>query len=263
MSAHLTSYTTNQLRQARRTYAVIKAFVDQGMLPDLSLEWPMSILEAISRIAKADRAKAEQILTRSTLKSLRERSRIHNDIQDSERSNVSPLSGGHRSVRIFIEGMHETLSNPKCLRRPLPSDRVSGAPALKPWLGGHPLVRPDFVASHYSNSNLQCAAFEGWRFVGDVKLHAATKSATKAAVEGFFFARYYWWVADWTPIDKLEMMRDLPGLSDIRIICMANATALMLSPSTGEPSPDRQSILIEDVRLRWRLDIEAIPSLDQ
>lgn len=190
---------------------MIEAFVDQGMLPDHSLEWPLSNLEAISRIAKADRAKAEQILTGSTLKSLRERSRIHNDIQDSEGSNVSHLSGGHRSARIFIEGMHETLSNPKCLRRPLPSDRVSGAPALRPWLGGHPLVRPDFVASHYSNSNLRCAAFEGLRFVGDVKLHAATK----AAVEAFFFARYYRWVADWTAIDKLEMMRDLPGLSKI------------------------------------------------
>lgn len=263
VSAHLTGYTTNQLRQAQRTYAVIETFVDQRKLPDHSLEWPMSNLEVISRIAKVDPAKAEQILTSSALRSLRELSRIYNGIQESEGSKVSPMSAGHRSARIFIEGMHETLSNPKFLRRLLPSDGVSGVPALKPWPGGHPLVHPDFVASYYSHGNLRFAAFEGLRFVGDVNLHAATKSATKAAVEASFFARYYWCLAEWTPIDKLKMMKDLLGLSNVGIISMANSTALMLSPSTGEPSPDRQSILIEDACLRRRLDIEAIPSFDQ
>ena len=92
VAAHLTGYTTNQLRQAQRTYAAIEAFIREKDLPEHGLEWPMSNLEVISRVAKASPQRAERLLISTSLVSLRDLSKLYNDLKNDPNSQISAMS---------------------------------------------------------------------------------------------------------------------------------------------------------------------------
>lgn len=260
VAAQLTGYTTNQLRQAQRTYTAIENFIREKDLPEHGLEWPMSNLEVISRIAKANLPTAERLLISSTLVSLRDLSKLYNDLKSDPGTQVSAMSAGHHSARAFSQSLHDALTSDKALYHLLSEEGVEAIQPIKPWPGRHPFAHPDFVAAYQKGGVLRLAAFEGLRFFGDINLHAATKAAVKAAVEASFFDRYYWCLSEWTPIENLEAMRRDLGLANVGIISTKNSIVETLLAPSGEPVPDRRAMLFKDNQLHKRLNLDAVES---
>jgi hypothetical protein len=262
VAAQLSGYTTNQLRQAQRTYAAIEAFIREQDLPDHGLEWPMSNLEVISRIAKANPQRAERLLISTSLISLRELSKLYDELKDDPNSQISAMSAGHSSARAFSENLHNALSSGQILHDLLAHDGKESTPSLKPWPGRYSFAHPDFVAAYHKDGVLRLAAFEGLRFFGDINLHAATKAAVKAAVEATFFDRYFWCLSEWTPIENLLGMRDQLGLTNVGILSTKSGIVEVLSAPSGGPIPDRQNMLLQDQYLRKRLNVGAATSAE-
>lgn len=258
VAAHLTGYTTNQLRQAQRTYAAIEAFIREKDLPEHGLEWPMSNLEVISRIAKANPQRAERLLISTSLVSLRDLSKLYNDLKNDPNSQISAMSAGHNSARAFSENIYNTLSNNLTLQNLLAGDEAVSAPSLKSWPGRYPFAHPDFVAAYRRGGVVRLAAFEGLRFFGDINLHAATKAALKAAVEASFFDQYFWCLSAWTPINHLVSMKNDLGLKNVGILSVRDGVFEMLLAPSGEAVPDRQQMLFHDQQLCKRLNIDII-----
>jgi hypothetical protein len=258
VAAHLAGYTTNQLRQAQRTYATIEKFIETHDLPLHALEWPMSSLEVIARIAKANPQEAERLIISSTQLSLRELSKLYEQIREHASSQISAMSAGHHSARAFAQGLFDALSDKEALLKLLGGEYVSSIQPLKAWPGRYPFAHPDFVVGYHKSETFKLAAFEGLRFYGDINLHAATKAAVKAAVEATFFARYYWCLSEWTPVEYLVNMRNDLGLYNVGILTASNNTVdIVLHPSSS-PSPDRQRMLINDIHLSKRLKFNEI-----
>ena len=249
VAAHLAGYTTNQLRQAQRTYIAIENFIALHDLPSHALEWPMSSLEVIARIAKANPQRAERLIKSSTQMSLRELSKLYEQIRADAGSQISAMSAGHHSARAFTQNLFNALSNKEALRRLLGNECVTSVQPLKAWPGRYPFAHPDFVVGYYESETLKLAAFEGLRFYGDINLHAATKAAVKAAVEATFFARYYWCLSEWTPVEHLVNMRDQLGLNNVGIVTSTNNSVDIILYPTASPSPDRQEMLITDIQM--------------
>ena len=258
VAAHLAGYTTNQLRQAQRTYISIEKFIETHDLPLHSLEWPMSSLEVIARIAKANPQRAERLIISSTQLSLRELSKLYEHVRADAGSQISAMSAGHHSARAFTQDLFDALCVKEALLRLLGDDRVTSTQPVKAWPGRYPFAHPDFVVGYNESETFKLAAFEGLRFYGDINLHAATKAAVKAAVEATFFARYYWCLSEWTPVDHLVNMRDQLGLNNVGIVIASNNTLNVVLRPTASPSPDRQEMLIKDMQLSKRFKFNEI-----
>ena len=135
VAAHLAEYTTNQLRQAQRTYTFIENFIETHDLPLHAIEWPMSSLEVIVRIAKANPQKAERLIISSTQLSLRELSKLYEQIRAEAGSQISAMSAGHQSARAFTQNLFDALSVKEALLRLLGDDRVTSTQPVKAWPG--------------------------------------------------------------------------------------------------------------------------------
>lgn len=253
VAAHLAGYTTNQMRQAQRTYIAIEKFIETHDLPLHALEWPMSSLEVIARIAKANPQRAERIIISSTQLSLRELSKLYEQIRGDAGSQISAMSAGHHSARAFTQDLFDALSRRENLLRLLGGERVTSIQPLKAWPGRYPFAHPDFVVGYHEAATFKLAGFEGLRFYGDLNLHAATKAAVKAAVEATFFARYFWCLSEWTPVEHLVDARDRLGLQNVGILSTTNNTVEILLHPTADPSPDRRAMIINDYQLFKKL----------
>ena len=222
VAASLTGYTVAQLRQAQRTYAAIETFMERQDLPLHALDWPLSNLEVISRIAKLSPQKAEKIVISSTQKSWRELNKIHATLRDEAGSTISPMSAGHLLARTFNNALSEALSVEKNIQGLLGRECVLSDRLLRPWPGRYLFAHPDFVVGYTQTGAFRIAAFEGLRFYGKINLQAAANAASKAAVEATFFARYYWCLSTQLPIENLIKMRDALGLLNVGIIVIEN-----------------------------------------
>lgn len=262
VAAQLTGYTTNQLRAAQRTYNFLETFIAENKAPAHALNWPLTNLEVIVRIAKAKPEEARKILSNSEAMTWRELLQVYERLREDESSNISSMSAGHHSARAFSQSLFDALSEPEILNSLLGSERAVSVQTLKPWPGRYPFAHPDFFAGFYEGDLLRFAAFEGLRFYGDVNLHMATKAVMKAAVEASFFARYYWCLSGWTPTEHLKNMRDQLELNNVGLILFGEEKPQILFCPTGEPQPNRQAMLYQDVQLRKRLGIRANARLE-
>jgi hypothetical protein len=258
VAAHLAGYTTNQMRQAQRTYATIEQFIQTHDLPLHALEWPMSSLEVIARIAKANPQRAERLIISSTQLSLRGLSKLYEQIRADSGSRVSAMSAGHHSARAFTQGLFDALSDREAMLQLLGGGCATSMQPLKAWPGRYPFAHPDFVVGYYKSEIFKLAAFEGLRFYGDINLHSATKAAVKAAVEATFFAKYFWCLSEWTPVEHLVAMRNQLGLHNVGIVTTFNNTVDIVLRPSANPSPDRQEMLIKDVHLSKRLKFNQV-----
>lgn len=257
VAAYLTGYSTNQLRHAQKTYAVIENFILEKDLPIHGLQWPMSNLEVISRIAKASPSKAERLLISSTLVSLRELSKIYSNLKSDPASQISAMSAGHQSARSANRDLYDTLSNGQLLNGLLAHNEIDAIQALRPWPSRHSFAHPDFVVAYHKAGTLRIAAFEGLRSIGDINLVAATKAAVKAAVEASFFDRYYLCLPESTSIEHLRSVLMQLGLHNVGAICTKYSSIKVLMAPTGDPAPDRQPLILQDVGLLNRLQFKS------
>lgn len=257
VAAQVTGYTTNQLRAAQRTYNFLEAFIAKNNAPGHALCWPMTNLEVIARIAKARPDEALNIIGGKESMTWRELLQLYERLREDESSNISSMSAGHHSARVFSKNLLASLSTEEVLINLLGSKKVASVQTLKPWPGRYPFAHPDFFVGFYEGDRLRFAAFEGLRFYGDVNLHMATKAVMKAAVEASFFARYYWCASAWTPTDHLKNMKDQLGLENVGLILFGEEPPKIIFSPTGEPQPDRQAMIFQDVQLRKRLGIRA------
>ncbi|MHC2017138.1 hypothetical protein [Methylobacterium sp. CM6247] len=257
VAAQLTGYTTNQLRAAQRTYAKLESFITENKAPDHALNWPMSNLEVVARIAKANPDKALEIICGTESMTWRDLQQIYEQLRHDEGSKISSMSAGHHSARMFAQSLFDGLSDQETLKDLLGGKRITGVQPLKTWPGRYPYAHPNFVVGFHEGNQFRLAAFEGLRFYGDVNLHLATKAVLKAAVEASFFAKYYWCLSGWTPTEHLKNMKDKLGLDNVGLISFGEEGPRVLFAPTGEPQPNRQAMLFEDGQLRKRLGVRA------
>lgn len=257
VAASLTGYTVAQLRQAQRTYTAIERFIEKQDLPLHALDWPLSNLEVISRIAKLSPQRAETILISTTQKTWRELNKIHATLREEAGSAISPMSAGHRSARTFINALSEALSEKRTIQNLLGQECIPSSQLLKAWPGRYLFAHPDFFTGYTQSGTFRLAAFEGLRCYGKINLQAAANAASKAAVEATFFARYYWCLSTRQPAGDLVKMRDLLGLLNVGIIVVESGRVEIISKPTGSPLPNRQDMLLEDPLILKRLGFEA------
>ena len=262
VAAQLTGYTTNQLRAAQRTYNFLETFITENEAPAHALNWPMTNLEVVARIAKAKPEEARKIICNTEATTWRELLQVYERLRADESSTISSMSAGHHSARAFSQSLFDALSKPDVLGSLLGSKGAASVEALKPWPGRYPFAHPDFFAGFFERDRLRFAAFEGLRFYGDVNLHMATKAVMKAAVEASFFAKYYWCLSGWTPTEHLKNMKDQLGLYNVGLILFGEERPQVLFSPDGEPQPNRQAMLYKDVRLRKLLGIRANAKLE-
>jgi len=256
IAANLSGYTVVQLRQAQRTYKFIEKLITEKDLPSHALDWPMSILEVICRIAKIESQKAEKLLISTTQKSWRDLLKLYETMRDEPGSAVSAMSAGHRSARTFTTVLSNALSQSNAIEELLGAERTIPNEALKSWPGRYLFAHPDFVVRFHESGELRIAAFEGLRFYGEINLQAAANAASKAAVQATFFARYYWCLSTRLPVDNLMNMRDQLGLLNVGIVLVEGDYLELLSEPTGEPQPNRQGMLLRDTKTLKRLDFK-------
>jgi hypothetical protein len=253
VAASLSGYSTTQLRQAQRTYTAIESFIGTQDLPVHALDWPMSNLDVISRIAKVAPEKAEKLLISSSQKSWRDLCKLYESLRDEPGTRISPMSAGHRSARSFTSALSHALSEEKNLKYLLGDKRSTSGQSMKPWPGRYMFAHPDFVVGFQEAGISRLAAFEGLRFYGEISLQAAANAAVKAAAEATFFARYYWCIASRAPAENLQTMRNNLSLMNVGIVLVENGTINILLEPTGEPIPNRQYMIFEDTNIRRRL----------
>jgi hypothetical protein len=255
VAASLSGYSTTQLRQAQRTYTSIEKFIDTQDLPMHALDWPMSNLDVISRIAKVAPEKAEKLLISTSQKSWRELCKLYETLRDEPGTKISPMSAGHRSARTFVTTLFNMLSDETALKNLLGDNCFISDSSVRSWPGRYPFAHPDFVVGFHEAGSFRLAAFEGLRFYGKISLQAAANAAVKAAAEATFFARYYWCVSTKLPVEHLRNMRNDLGLLNIGIVLIDNSNVELLIAPTEEPVPNRQKMLFEDASIRKRLNI--------
>ncbi|WP_243947218.1 hypothetical protein [Methylobacterium sp. E-041] len=255
VAAHLTGYTTSQLWISIRTYAFIKKFINLNNLPSHALEWPMSNLEVITRIAKANEFEAKNIVCGTDRLTLRQLRNVYDQIKKEPGSKISAMSAGLQSSRSFTGRLFKNISERDTLKKILGLEQSSPLGPLKIWPGRYPYCHPNFYVDFVIGDKLQIAAFEGLRFYGDVNSHVATKAALKAAVEGTFFAQYYLCAPNWVSIDELVALREKLELFNVGIIRVGEEGVDTITHPLGPSLHDRQAILLEDSAIRARLGI--------
>lgn len=255
VAAHLTGYTTNQLRIGQRTFSLIRSFIDAHNLPTHALEWPMSSLEVITRISKANEERAKQILISRKIHTLRELRNYYDQVRSEAGNKISAMSAGHQSAKRFAQSLYKDLSHTETLQRILGLQKNTAIGSLKIWPGRYPYVHPDFHVEFLIDGKLQLVAFEGLRFYGDVTSQVATKAALKAAVEATFFSRYYWCTPSWVSIDDLVMLREKLGLLNVGILSVGETKVEAIVDILGPSIHDRQAVLLNDAGIRSRLGI--------
>ncbi|MCJ2040279.1 hypothetical protein MKK55_15205 [Methylobacterium sp. J-059] len=255
VAAHLTGYTTSQLWISIRTYAFMQKFINQHDLPVHALEWPMSNLEVITRIAKANEDQAKKIVCSTDLLTLRNLRNIYDQTKKDPTSKISAMSAGLQSSKSFTDKLFKNLSVKDALQEILGLAEGSSVGRLKIWPGRYPYCHPNFYVDFMIDRKLQLVAFEGLRFYGDVNSQVATKAALKAAVEATFFAQYYLCAPSWVSTDDLLSLRDRLGLFNVGIISVGEEKIVSIAHPLGPSVHDRQSVLLEDHAIRARLGI--------
>lgn len=255
VAANLTGYTTSQLWISIRTYAFIKKFISQHDLAAHALEWPMSNLEVITRIAKANEDRAKEIVRSADQLTLRNLRNIYDQIKKDPASKISAMSAGLKSSKSFIDKLYRDLSSRDVLQQVLGLAQGSSLGQIKLWPGRYPFCHPNFYVDFRSDGKLRLAAFEGLRFFGDINSQVATKAALKAAVEATFFAQYYLCTPSWVSADNLLSLRDKLGLFNVGIISVGEEKVVAIAHPLGPSVHDRQSVLLEDHAIRARLGI--------
>ncbi|MCJ2010848.1 hypothetical protein [Methylobacterium sp. J-092] len=255
VAAHLTGYTTSQLWIGIRTYASIKKFISLHELPSHALEWPMSNLEVITRIAKANAEEAKRIVRGTDQLTLRQLRNHYDRVRNYPGSNISAMSAGLQSSKAFTDKLFQNLSSENTLRQILNLEMNSPLGALKLWPGRYPYCHPNFYIDFVIDDKIQIVAFEGLRFYGDVNSQVATKAALKAAVEATFFAQYYLCAPSWVSIDDLLSLRDKLGLFNVGVISVGEEKVVAIAHPLGPSVHDRQSVLLGDRAIRARLGI--------
>ncbi|WP_187275284.1 hypothetical protein [Methylobacterium sp. WL120] len=257
VAAYLTGYSTNHLRIGQRTFSSIQTFIELNGLKNHALEWPISNLEVITRIAKTNPERAKQILSGDGHHSLRELRNLYDRARSEAGSQISAMSAGHQSAKEFTKKIFSEISNRDVLRKLLGLDLDVSLGALKLWPGRYPYVHPDFYVDFSINGQAHIAAFEGLRFFGDVTSQVATKAALKAAVEATFFSQYYWCTPSWVSIADLEALRDELGLMNVGIVAISeNKVETVLRP-LGPSLHDRRSVLSKDKAFLRRLGVQS------
>ncbi|MFK5599085.1 hypothetical protein ACFZ8E_19095 [Methylobacterium sp. HMF5984] len=255
VAANLTGYTTSQLWIGIRTYASIKKFISSHELPIHALEWPMSNLEVVTRIAKANVEEAKKIIRSTDQLTLRQLRNRYNQLRKEPGSNISAMSAGLQSSKAFTDKLFNNLSGENTLRQILGLELNSPVGALKIWPGRYPYCHPNFYVDFVIDGKLQIAAFEGMRFFGDVNSQVATKAALKAAVEGTFFAQYHLCAPSWVSTDELVVLREKLELFNVGIIAISGEGVDAITRPLGPSVHDRQAILLNDHAIRTRLGI--------
>jgi hypothetical protein len=255
VAAHLTGYTTSQLWISIRTFTSINKFINLHELPAHALEWPMSNLEIITRIAKLSPAKAEKIIRSPDQMTLRQLRVFYDEVRKEAGNKISPMSAGLQSSKLFTNQLFDKLSSEKVLRQILGLTQSSPLGPLKNWPGRYPYCHPDFHIDFIANEKLHLAAFEGLRFYGDVNSQVATKVALKAAVEATFFAEYYWCAPSWVSTDELVNLRQKLELFNVGIISVGDQKVEEIIRPLGSSIHDRHAIILEDNTIRSRLGI--------
>ena len=256
VAAHLTGYTTNQLRIGQRTFASIENFLAAHGLPIHALQWAMSSLEVVTRIAKANPRRAAEILSDQKQHTLRDIRGIYDQVRKEAGSNISAMSAGHQSAKFFTKNLFVELSKKGVLGDVLGLGHDAKLGQLKIWPGRHPYVHPDFHVEFLLAGKVQLVAFEGLRFFGDVTSQVATKAALKAAVEATFFSQYYWCTPSWVSTSDLELIRDNLGLLNVGIVSVGEKKVEAILRPLGPSVHDRQSILLQDSATLARLGVD-------
>ncbi|TXN61412.1 hypothetical protein [Methylobacterium sp. WL6] len=256
VAAHLTGYTTSQLWISIRTYAFIQKFISQNDLPAHALEWPMSNLEVVTRIAKANEDQAKKIVRSTDQLTLRNLRNIYDQTKKDPTSKISAMSAGLQSSKSFTDKLFKNLSGKDALQRILGLAQGSSVGRLKVWPGRYPYCHPNFYVEFMFDRKLQLAAFEGLRFYGDVNSQVATKAALKAAVEATFFAQYYLCAPSWVSTDDFLSLRDKLGLFNVGIVTVGEEKVDAIAHPLGPSVHDRQSVLLEDRAIRARLGVD-------
>ncbi|MCJ2079647.1 hypothetical protein MKK68_29145 [Methylobacterium sp. E-016] len=255
VAAHLTGYTTSQLWIGIRTYAFIQKFISSHELPAHALEWPMSNLEVVTRIAKANEGQAKKIVRSTDQLTLRNLRNIYDQTKKDPTSKISAMSAGLQSSKSFTDKLFKNLSNKDALQQILGLPQGSSVGRLKIWPGRYPYCHPNFYVDFMSDGKLCLAAFEGLRFFGDVNSQVATKAALKAAVEATFFAQYYLCAPSWVSTDDLISLRKKLGLFNVGVISVGEEKVIATAHPLGPSVHDRQSVLLEDSAIQARLGI--------
>ncbi|TXN29600.1 hypothetical protein FV232_24975 [Methylobacterium sp. WL30] len=255
VAANLTGYTTSQLWIGIRTYAFIQKFISSHELPAHALGWPMSNLEVVTRIAKANEHRAKKIVCSTDQLTLRNLRSIYDQTKKDPTSKISAMSAGLQSSKSFTDKLFQNLSNKDALQQILGLAQSSSVGHLKIWPGRYPYCHPNFYVDFMSDGKLCLAAFEGLRFFGDVNSQVATKAALKAAVEATFFAQYYLCAPSWVSTNDLVSLREKLGLFNVGVISVGEENVVATAHPLGPSVHDRQSVLLEDCAIRARLGI--------
>ncbi|TXM92013.1 hypothetical protein [Methylobacterium sp. WL116] len=255
VAAHLTGYTTSQLWISIRTYTFIQNFISRHDLPEHALDWPMSNLEVVTRIAKANEDQAKEIIRSRDQLTLRNLRNMYDQIKKDPTSKISAMSAGLKSSKSFTDNLFKSLSGKNTLQQILGLAQDSSLGRLKVWPGRYPLCHPNFYVDFISDGKLCLAAFEGLKFFGDINSQVATKATLKAAVEATFFAQYYLCAPSWVSTDDLLHLRDRLGLFNVGIISVVEEKVVAVAHPLGPSVHDRQSVLLEDHAIRARLGI--------
>lgn len=255
LTAELTGYTSNQIRQADRAVAAVEKLLSTPHERTAALSWPISSLEVIARISKLDPERARSLLTRSVVPTIRDLRFVHEQVRAEEGARLSPQSVGHRSARALNYALLRRLSEPTVLRGILGLSRSSPEVRLMPWPGSFRYAHPGCLAVENDGKNGRLHAFEGVRLMGDLNFDGATKAIVRAAVESTFFATYHLVATRPPETEALGWMSKALGLANLGIIALGDGPPEVVVRASGKPVPDRQDMLLKDAHLRNRLGL--------
>lgn len=248
VAAAASEFTTNQLRQMDRTLSALEAFAANN--PSLSLtsilSLPFSHLELIVRIAKADRAMAEKLLTeesnsgRRTYRDLRDR---YDEIRSRMTGRASSRSAGQQSKHQFTKSCFDLLSMKHNLQALCSYDAGFDRIKLLKWSGTFQYASPDFVILHSINGRNFVYGLECLMIYGDVHQDGSVREILKAATEATFFKKYFVLVPPWSPVDLLGQHIETLELHTVGRVLVEAGKLKPLDKPEGYPSPDRQKLL--------------------
>jgi hypothetical protein len=264
VAAERSEYSANQLRQMDRTLLELEAAT--GRNPKLSLSEalrkPFSRLEMTARLLKADPEAGETLLSEENLavpvsyQSLRE---YYYSTRDKMRGRGASMGAGQRAARTFVDTIYEKIRRIRIFSeygfdKRIPQRREEkkidySEWKIAKWPGGYNFAHPDMVMVRKDGkaiSGLQCKGLlqSPYKFDGIIP---------RTAFESTFFYQYFVVAPLGKPIRELAHVVSELGLLNVGILALNDAKLEVHLLPTGEPSPDRRTLLLTDSYMMQRV----------
>jgi hypothetical protein len=247
-----------------RTLLELEAATKRNARLSLSaaLRKPFSRLEMIARILKANPEAGEALLTEESLnvpmsyQALREH---YYDIREKMRGRGASMSVGQRTARTFVNDIYNKVRLLRIYNTYDTNERARPAeqPAvmdfsewkIAKWPGGYTFAHPDFIVVH-KNRKAIC----GFQCKGLLQSPSQFDDIiSRTAFESTFFHQYFVVAPSGNPIMQLASMIKELALLNVGILVLHDAKLEIFVTPTGEPLPDRRTLLLNNSYVMMRI----------